>query len=162
MTKKKRFKLIIAIFLLFTLILVLDLFINNRNNFLINYKEPQTSSILTSKHSLVIVGDLQRTSFFERIIGREQNDIERKKIISAIAEENPAAVVILGDMVFDGSSKNEWKDFDSLINPIRENKIPIFPVIGNHEYWGNNNTAMKNLVKQFPNFYSSHWYTVNL
>ncbi len=158
--KYKLYFLTIGLALLTAIIFWLTLS-SKQNNFLKNYKEPVSSNTILSSRPISVVGDLQRTSFYERIIGREQNDNERRKIVSAIADGNPAAVIILGDMVFDGSSKNEWKDFDSLISPIKEKRIPVFPVVGNHEYWGNNNTAMKNLVKQFPNFYSSHWYTVN-
>jgi len=39
-----------------------------------------------------------------------------------------------GDMVTHGSSLNEWDIFFFIIRPIAA-RIPLFPVIGNHEYW---------------------------
>ncbi len=146
---------------MFAAVVYLNYFIYNRNNILKNYNEPKTTTLLISSKPLVVAGDLQRTSFFERLIGREQNDIEREKIVKAIADENPAALVILGDMVFDGSCSSDWEKFDILIAPIIKKQIPIYPIIGNHDYWGNNNTAMENLTKQFPIIKSSHWYIAN-
>ena len=159
MIKNKNFGLIAGSFLLITVVFYLFYSINNKNNFLINYEKPKASVPIYSSQPLAIVGDLQRTSFYELLIGREQNDSERTKIVYAIADENPAAFVILGDMVFDGSNSKDWEIFNSLIKPITKKNIPIFPVIGNHDYWGNNNKAMRNLAKQFPVFLSTHWYT---
>ena len=45
---------------------------------------------------------------------------------------DPVAVVHLGDAVRDGSSTVEWEYFDTITQILRE-KIPFYPVIGNHE-----------------------------
>lgn len=81
----------------------------------------------------ILVGDLQRTSLLEFF--REENDVERAMIVRRIAEERPAFVVMLGDLVSYGSSKATWNDFDDLCAPIREASIPVLAVPGNHEYW---------------------------
>ena len=47
----------------------------------------------------VLVGDTQRTSRFE--LWREQNDPERRRVMQAIAAQQPAFVVINGDLVFE-------------------------------------------------------------
>ena len=159
MIKLKLLKISIVSLLLFTAINYLISIFYNNSNFLNNYKEPKASVPVFSSSPIAVVGDLQRTSVYEELIGREQNDTEREKIIAAIADENPAELIILGDMIFDGSDNREWIKFDSLISPINKKNIPIFPVVGNHEYWGNNSTAMRNLVKQFDVLSSSHWYT---
>ena len=79
------------------------------------------------------VGDLQRTSLAE--VWRESNDIERDRIVRSIAEEAPDFVALLGDLVFRGSSAAEWARFDALAAPLREGRIPVVPIFGNHEYW---------------------------
>jgi hypothetical protein len=109
--------------------------------------------------SLAIVGDIQRTSIWEYFIGREENDPERILIINEIKDENPAAVVLLGDMVFDGSDPGHWRGFDSLMLPLIRNDFIVLPVLGNHEYFGNKLAAMRNIKQRFPVFDSNRWYS---
>ncbi|QQS35350.1 MAG: metallophosphoesterase [Ignavibacteriales bacterium] len=113
-------------------------------------------SVSTKK--FVVVGDLQRTSFLEKIIGRESNDNERELIINEIANIDPAFMVIVGDLVFDGSSSSHWKEFDELIKPVTEKNIPIYPVLGNHDYWGSNSSALENFSERFIQFKETYWY----
>ena len=70
-----------------------------------------------------IVGDLQRTSFWECVIGREVNDAETTAIVKAIALSDARFLVALGDMIFDGGSKEHWQWFDKTILPIRYHSI---------------------------------------
>ena len=107
---------------------------------------------------IALVGDLQRTTVWELMIGREQNDAERKKIISEIALEEPAALILLGDMVSNGSDINEWNYLSDLLKPVLNENIPVIPVLGNHEYWGNKSSALYNAMEAFPVFRKSHWY----
>ncbi|MBI5019991.1 MAG: metallophosphoesterase [Ignavibacteriales bacterium] len=107
--------------------------------------------------SIIIVGDTQRTSKWE--IGTEQNKDVAKKIFDRIAEENPTCVVHLGDMVFYGSSKRSWASFDSDAASIIKDSIPIYPVPGNHEYFGNNKAALSNLYQHFPILKDQTWYS---
>ena len=108
---------------------------------------------------IVAVGDLQRTSLWEFLIGRESNDQERKVIIENISENNPGSVVLLGDMIFEGDNGDHWKYFDSLMIPITKKKMPLLPVIGNHEYYGKDRIAFQYLTERFPVFKRSRWYT---
>jgi hypothetical protein len=113
----------------------------------------------TCSFPIAVVGDLQRTSLWEYMAGRESNDNERAEIINNINEHNPGAVIVLGDMVFEGDNIDHWKYFDSLITPLKLKDIPMFPVIGNHEYLGNNRIAMHYLTNRFPVLSEGHWYT---
>ena len=113
---------------------------------------------LKENNPIALVGDLQRTTIWELMIGREQNDSEREKIIKDIASKNPAALILLGDMVSNGSDLKEWKYFQNLLKPVELENIPIIPVLGNHEYWGDNIIALNNAEQVFPVFQKSHWY----
>ncbi len=155
----RNLKKITALLLLIIAGTYITILLTSDNSFITGYKEPKSVAPVFSSSPLAVVGDLQRTSVYELLIGREQNDVERGKIIKSIADQNPAALVILGDLIFDGSDKNDWRYYDSLMEPIHEKSIPIFPVIGNHEYWGNNKVAMQNLNERFPFFLTHHWYT---
>lgn len=108
---------------------------------------------------IAAVGDLQRTSLWEYMMGRESNDAERKEILSNIVKQNPGTVILLGDMVFEGDNIDHWKYFDTLMIPLEKENIPIFPVIGNHEYWGKNRIALQYLTDRFPLLKKKHWYT---
>ncbi|UQA61171.1 metallophosphoesterase family protein [Polyangium aurulentum] len=82
---------------------------------------------------IAVVGDVQRTGLIE--FWREQNDAERARIVRAIVEEAPALLITLGDHVFDGSSARDWARFDALFAPVREARLPVLPVVGNHDLW---------------------------
>ena len=112
----------------------------------------------SKSRKIALVGDLQRTSIWELVMGREQNDPERGLIVKSISTDNPAMVILLGDMVFDGSNSFQWDYFDSLMNPVTEKNIPVKPVIGNHEYWGKRSSNLSFLYKRFPFFRQKTWY----
>lgn len=101
-----------------------------------------------SGQALVLLGDTQRTTWMERLIGREQNEAGRQGLIEKLArEERPAFVVHLGDMVSWGHASDEWEYFDRLVAPLA---VPIHPVLGNHDYWGLRWLALRNARERFP------------
>lgn len=106
--------------------------------------------------SFAIVSDLQTTSLLE--FWREQNDIERALVVRQIAAARPAFLVMLGDLVFDGSSEGAWADFDALCTPIREARIPVLAVPGNHEYWFGG--SLDHYFKRFPHLEKRTFYRV--
>jgi Icc-related predicted phosphoesterase len=111
----------------------------------------------SSDSCIVIVGDTQQTSFWE--FWRESNTEFTPIILSKIADENPAMIIHLGDVVFQGSSESHWNDFNKFAAPIYNKQIPIFPILGNHEYFGNNETALKNYFYHFPSANNKQWYS---
>jgi hypothetical protein len=48
------------------------------------------------------------------------------------------SVVMLGDLVFDGSDPVHWQHFDYTIRALAKGQTPIFPLLGNHDYCSNN------------------------
>jgi acid phosphatase type 7 len=113
--------------------------------------------------SVAVAGDLQRTSFFELLILREQNDKERERIINSIAAEDINGVILLGDLIFNGSSKDEWIRFDNLTGPVKDKAIPIFAILGNHEYMGNNKKGISHFSQRFPQVNTKQrWYLINV
>jgi len=106
------------------------------------------------------VGDLQRTSALE--FWRERNDRERRLVVAALAREQPAFLVSLGDLVFDGASDQHWGRLDRLLTPIRRANIALWPVPGNHEYWGPNSRALRNYFARFPHLRGRHHYVLRL
>jgi hypothetical protein len=99
-------------------------------------------------NTLVLIGDTQRTTWMERLIGREQNEAGRQALIEKLVrEERPAFIVHLGDLVSFGHSSEEWEYFDRLVAAVG---VPIHPVLGNHDYWGPDWLALRNARERFP------------
>jgi Icc-related predicted phosphoesterase len=106
---------------------------------------------------IAVVGDLQRTGIVE--FWREQNDAERARVVRAIAQEAPALLITLGDHVFDGGSTWDWARFDALFAPIREAKIPVLPILGNHDCWPRGSGPLRHYFDRFPHLDGARWYT---
>jgi Icc-related predicted phosphoesterase len=105
---------------------------------------------------IAVVGDLQRTGIVE--FWREQNDAERARVVRAIAREAPALSITLGDHVFDGGSARDWARFDALFAPIREAKIPVLPILGNHDCWPRGSGPLHHYFDRFPHLDGARWY----
>jgi 3',5'-cyclic AMP phosphodiesterase CpdA len=109
------------------------------------------------KNTIIFVGDTQRTGLGERIILREQNDSARQAIMDEIAKENPACLVILGDLVESGGNQDAWKHFDQVSATLRKNSIPVFAIPGNHDYYHGKESAMANFSQRFPQLGKQTW-----
>lgn len=112
-----------------------------------------------SSRSLALIGDTQRTLWFERLIGREDNDAERLALVRDLMMQHPGTVVLLGDMTYSGGRRDQWQEFDALFAPLREASVPMLALLGNHDYWGADNGALANAVGRFPQLGQQHWYS---
>lgn len=108
----------------------------------------------------IIFGDTRRTLWLE--FWRRQHDEERGRVIRRIVEESPAFIVNTGDLVGNASSNSAWEYFDREHAPVRERKIPYYPVLGNHEYWGSLERARRNVMVRFPHLKNRTWYEVRI
>ena len=78
------------------------------------------------------------------------NPAARQALVQAIAEVKPAFISFGGDIVYNGNDSNDWKVWDSETTIWRENKIPIYPALGNHDLaWRRKSRAGK-LFPAFP------------
>src|SRR5262245_12627543 len=77
---------------------------------------PSAPSQVSPEGPIVVLGDTQRTTWEEvLLLWREQNEAARLALIQKIAaEEQPAFVVHLGDMVESGGTARNWEYFDRL------------------------------------------------
>ncbi len=115
------------------------------------------TEVQAGKNFLAIVGDTQGTSAWE--FWRERNDRERKLILDEINHRKPAFVVNLGDLTTWGGSNKPWQEFDDRHRAFRENKTPYFPILGNHEFYGNDEKALENYFGRFPHLGQRRWYS---
>jgi len=118
---------------------------------------PDAITVRTKRFT--VVGDLQPTSGLE--IWRESNHSERRTIVRAIAREKPDFLVMLGDLVFCGSSSSAWADFDRLRAPLESERIRVLPVLGNHEYWLSRRASLPNFFARFPHLNGRRWHAAS-
>lgn len=81
--------------------------------------------------SFVVYGDTRFTS-------RPQvaNAQAREALVAKIAAEHPAAILIGGDLVYAGDDADDYGVYRSETAAWSQQHIPVFPVLGNHEYSG--------------------------
>jgi acid phosphatase type 7 len=64
------------------------------------------------------------------------NPLARRALVAQIASENPAAILIGGDLVYIGSDPDDYAVYRSETAEWLQKKIPVFPALGNHEFRG--------------------------
>ncbi len=101
--------------------------------------------------SFLLVGDLQRTMLIERLLGREQNDAERERLVALMAQERAKFVFYLGDLVDVGGATRAWEYFDRLTHPIRETNMKECALYGNHDYFGSADIRDAEMRTRFSN-----------
>jgi predicted MPP superfamily phosphohydrolase len=106
----------------------------------------------------VLVGDTQKTMTLE--FWRRHFDAERQAVIRAIADERPAFIVNAGDIVCHGGREADWRRFCDENEPIFSRKIPYFPVLGNHDYYGGAEAALRYRAAVFPCIGDRRWYEI--
>lgn len=107
---------------------------------------------------IAVIGDQQRTSRYE--IWRERKGAHADVVRQMLAQR-PDALVLLGDMVFDGADDDDWEFFDRLMQPVADAKIPVYPIYGNHEYLRSSRAAERNVRLRFASARST-WYAVTM
>jgi len=118
---------------------------------------PDIRSIDKVSTSIIIIGDTQHTSHWE--FWRERNVEATRLLATEMARRHPAFILHLGDLTVRAASKSHWEYFDNDIEPVRKAQIPIFPVMGNHDYYGDNKHALRNIRQRFPALEKSLWYS---
>jgi len=84
----------------------------------------------------------------------------RQALVQAIAQTHPAFISFGGDLVYKGSDKDDWKVWDNETAVWRANKTPVYPALGNHEFYGDEKVALANYFERFPDLKNSRYYSV--
>ncbi|HYK99682.1 MAG TPA: metallophosphoesterase [Steroidobacteraceae bacterium] len=71
-----------------------------------------------------------------RFTGRERvaDPLARRALVAGIAAENPAAIFVGGDLVYEGDDPEDYATFRSETAEWARRQIPVFPALGNHEF----------------------------
>jgi Icc-related predicted phosphoesterase len=91
---------------------------------------------------------------------RASNPAVRRTLVQAIAAIRPAFISIGGDISYNGYDANDWKVWDSETRVWRENHIPIYPALGNHDLHGDQKVALGNYFQRFPQLKNNRYYSV--
>jgi acid phosphatase type 7 len=102
------------------------------------------------------------TRFHDPSDTQPANPAVRQALVAAIDKQNPAFISIGGDIVLSGDDPKDWQVWDSETNLWRQHKIPIYPVLGNHDLHGNLQTALGNYFARFPEIQQSRFYSVRM
>jgi acid phosphatase type 7 len=90
---------------------------------------------------------------------RDSNASIRQTLVRAITDAHPAFVSIGGDIVYHGDDANDWKTWDAETAAWREQHIPVYPVLGNHDLSGGK-LALENYFQRFPELRNNRYYSV--
>jgi Icc-related predicted phosphoesterase len=90
------------------------------------------------------------------------NPAVRIALVQAIAQQDPAFICFTGDIVYNGYDANDWKVWDSETSVWRDQEIPIYPALGNHDLHGDEKVALGNYFRRFPNLQNSRYYSVRV
>lgn len=58
----------------------------------------------------------------------------RRALVAAISAEKPAAILIGGDLVYEGDDLEDYATYRSETTEWARREIPVFPALGNHEF----------------------------
>ena len=86
--------------------------------------------------------------------------IPRQALVQAIADAHPAFISIGGDIAYNGNDANDWKVWDKETAVWSENKIPVYPALGNHDLHGDQTVALANDFRRFPEMQNNRYYSV--
>lgn len=113
---------------------------------------------LQTKRSIIFVSDTQQPIWVETLLLQEHDNEKATRMIYRTIERETTAVGIfhLGDITSVGMVDSYWKSFDEFQKKIH---VPIYPAIGNHDYFFFNGYALEQFQKRFPKM-NPTWYSV--
>ena len=120
-------------------------------------------AVQPEEKTILFVSDTQSPIFWEYLIlARNDNERATRKILDLILQEpDPAAVFHLGDAVAWGSSDEDWRPIDDFLARLRGRGVPVYGVMGNHEYMNSAAEGVALFKRHFPEFPQS-WYSVRI
>ena len=89
------------------------------------------------------------------------NPAVRQTLVQAIADAHPAFISIGGDIAYNGNDVNDWKIWDKETAVWSENKIPVYPALGNHDLHGDQKVALANYFQRFPDLQNNRYYAAH-
>ena len=115
------------------------------------------ASALPAHWVLIAYGD---TRFTDPSNETATNPYARRALVARIAEQHPDAVLISGDLPYDGANTNDYAVFRQETAAWRKQHLRIYPALGNHELHKDEAREPKNWWAAFPELKGRRWYSV--
>jgi acid phosphatase type 7 len=93
------------------------------------------------------------------------NASARRALVERMAHEQPAAVLIGGDLVYQGAEADDYQVYKSETVEWSNREIPVFPTLGNHEFKGctdDVSPCLENWWNTFTSLRPYRWYSVTI
>jgi hypothetical protein len=114
--------------------------------------------------TFVVYGD---TRFTKR--DHVANALARRALVAGISGENPQAILVGGDLVYNGRDSDDYATYRSETAEWARRGIPVFPALGNHEFHdcsvhSDDSSCLRNWWRTFDalQLRPYRWYSVTL
>ena len=84
----------------------------------------------------------------------------RRWLVEQVAKEHPDVLLLSGDVPYNGAVQNDYEVYRSETATWREQKLRVFPAMGNHELHGAEVREPANWWNAFPELKNRRWYSV--
>jgi hypothetical protein len=86
----------------------------------------------------------------------------RKWLVQKVGEERPDILLLTGDMPFHGSDPADWKIYSQETAVWTQERLRIYPTIGNHEGLPDPISGLRNYFAAYPQIENHDYYSVQL
>jgi Icc-related predicted phosphoesterase len=100
------------------------------------------------------------TRFTDTANTKDANPEVRQELVRAIAGEHPAFISFGGDIPMEGSKIEDWKIYDLETAIWKQQRITVYPVLGNHELKTDPKIGLQNYFSRFPSLKENRYYSV--
>lgn len=114
---------------------------------------------LSSKPVIIAYGDMRFTDPAEK---SATDPKVRRWLVDRIAGEKPDAVLLSGDVPWNGGVANDYAVYQAETAAWRAARSLILPALGNHEFHGEEPQCLENWWKAFPQMRGYRWYSAAL
>ncbi len=103
------------------------------------------------KKVIAFVADTQAPMWIETVFLHEDNNPEAtKKVMTEILRSKPSSLFMLGDVVNMGPSIQAWRHIEIFLRDFKQENIPYYGVLGNHELMKRPAKGEQNFQHYFP------------
>lgn len=88
------------------------------------------------------------------------NPEARRALVAKIAAEHPDALLISGDLPYSGNNADDYAVYRTETTAWRDEKLRVYPALGNHELHGDEKKQPTNWWNTFPELKGRRWYSV--
>lgn len=104
----------------------------------------------TSQNILAFASDTQAPMLVETILLKPYKNRKATELLFAdVLMRQPATFFLLGDVVNLGYSNRQWRPIDRYLQALREGKVPVHAILGNHEVMGRPREGIRKFQERF-------------